>query len=68
MAVRDALLGCFPGIHHLMCYFHVKQACQVKHRGKPMKEQKVILHDIDEFHLTASPLKYNDLYRATYKK
>jgi hypothetical protein len=51
-----------------MCYFHVKQACQVKHRGKPMKEQKVILHDIDEFHLTASPLKYNDLYRATYKK
>jgi len=26
-----------------MCYFHVKQACQVKLRGKPMKEQKDVL-------------------------
>ena len=35
---RDALLACFPGVQHLMCYFHVKQACQVKLRGKPMKD------------------------------
>jgi len=24
-----------------MCYFHANQACQVKLRGKPMKEQKI---------------------------
>jgi hypothetical protein len=48
LAVREALLGYyFPSIHHLMCYFHVEQDCQVKVRGKPMKEQKDILHDIE---------------------
>jgi hypothetical protein len=30
---RDALLAYFPGKQHLMCYFHVKQACQVKLRA-----------------------------------
>jgi hypothetical protein len=33
-----------------------------------MKEQKDILHDIDELHLTTSLLEYNDLYRVTYRK
>ena len=54
LSVIRTLLACFPGIQHLMCYFHVKQACQVKLRGKPMKEQKDILHDIDELHSTTS--------------
>jgi hypothetical protein len=51
-----------------MCYFHVKQACQVKLRGKPMKEQKDILHDIGEMHLETSLLEYNDLCSVTYRK
>jgi hypothetical protein len=38
LGFRDALLACFPGVQHLMCFFHVKQACQVKLRGKPMKD------------------------------
>jgi hypothetical protein len=42
-----------------MCYFHVKQACQVKLKGKPMKEQKDILHDIDELHSTTSQTQWN---------
>jgi hypothetical protein len=66
--IRDTLLACFPRIHHLMCYFHVKQACQVKLRGKPMHEQKEILRNIDELHSTISPSEYNDLYRVTYRK
>jgi hypothetical protein len=61
-------LACFPGIQHLMCYFHVKQACQVKLRGKPMKEQKDVLHDIDELHSTTSQAEYNELYRITFRK
>jgi len=67
-AFRDALLSCFPGIHHLMCYFHVKQACQVKLRGKPMKEQKEVLHELDELHCTTSLEEYNNLYRHTFRK
>jgi hypothetical protein len=51
-----------------MCYFHVKQACQVKLRGKPMHEQKEVLRDIDELHATTSTSEYNDLYRVTYSK
>lgn len=61
-------MACFPGIQHLMCYFHVKQACQVKLRGKPMKEQKDVLHDIDELHSTTSQTEYNELYRITFRK
>ncbi len=52
----------------LMCYFHVKQACQVKLKGKPMKEQKDILHDIDELHSTTSQTEYIELYRITFRK
>jgi hypothetical protein len=44
LMVRETMLGCFPGIHHLMCYFHVKHACPVKLKGKPMKGQKENLH------------------------
>jgi len=46
----------------------VKQAYQVKLRGKPMKEQKGILHDIDELHSTTSLTEYNELYRLTFRK
>jgi hypothetical protein len=46
----------------------MKQACQVKLRGKPMHEQKEILRDIDELHSTISPSEYNNLYRMTYRK
>jgi hypothetical protein len=66
--IREALLACFPGIHHLMCYFHVKQACQVKLRGKRMHEQKEVLRGIDKLHATTSTSEYNDLYRVTYRK
>jgi hypothetical protein len=51
-----------------MYYFHVIQACQVKLRGKPMKEQKDTLHDIDELHSTTSQTEYNVLYRITFRK
>lgn len=61
-------MSCFPGIHHLMCYFHVTQACQVKLRGKPRKEQKEILHNIDELHSSICPMEYNQLYAVTFRK
>jgi len=65
---REALFSCFPGMHHLMCYFHLKQACQVKLRGKPMKGQKEILHVIDELHSSISPMEYNQLYAVMFRK
>jgi hypothetical protein len=51
---RAALLSCFPGIQHLMCFFHIKQACQKQLHGKPMKDQKEMLKDITELHSSAS--------------
>jgi len=39
-----------------MCYFHVKQAFQVKLWGKSLKEQKENLHEIDELHYTINPI------------
>jgi hypothetical protein len=46
----------------------MKQACQVKLRGKPMNEQKEILCDIDELDSTSSASEFNQLYQATYNK
>ncbi len=60
--IRVALLSCFPGIERLMCYFHAKQACQAKLQGKPMKDQKEILQDINEMHSAASQEEYSNLY------
>jgi hypothetical protein len=51
---RAALLSCFPGIQHLMCFFNIKQACQKQLHGKPMKDQKEMLKDITELHSSAS--------------
>jgi ATP:corrinoid adenosyltransferase len=33
-----------------------------------MKEQKEILHDIDELHSSISPMEYNQLYAVTFRK
>ena len=33
-----------------------------------MKEQKDVLHDIDELHSTTSQTEYNELYRITFRK
>jgi hypothetical protein len=62
---RDALLSCFAGIQHLMCFFHVKQACQKQLHGKPMKDQKEMLKDITELHLSKNLMKIT-VYIAEY--
>jgi hypothetical protein len=65
---RDALLSCFPGIQHLMCFFHIKQACQKQLHGKPMKDHKEMLKDLTELHLCASFDEYNSLYCRVFAK
>ena len=65
---RDALLSCFPGIQHLMCFFHSKQACQKQLCGKPMRDQKEMLKDITELHSSASYDENNSLYCRVFAK
>jgi len=55
-------------MQHLMCFFHVKQACQKQLHGKPMKDQKEMMKDINELHLCASFDEYNSLYRRVFAK
>jgi transposase-like protein len=55
-------------MQHLMCFFHVKQACQKQLHGKPMKDQKEMLKDITELHLCASFEEYNTLYHRVFAK
>jgi hypothetical protein len=50
LAERRALLSVFPEIQPLMCYFHVKKACEDKLRGSTEKE--LILQDIGDLHST----------------
>ena len=45
-----------------MCYFHVKQACKARLRGKSLIEQKVVLDDIDRLHSSVSQLEYDEIY------
>jgi hypothetical protein len=43
---RDAVLGSFPGVTHLMCYFHVVKNCKVKLHSHAKDVQQDILHDV----------------------
>jgi hypothetical protein len=52
LSERRALLSVFPEAHPLMCYFHVKKACEDKLRGNAEKE--LILQDLTDLHSTLS--------------
>jgi hypothetical protein len=54
---RKALLDVFPRVQSLMCYFHVKKACEEKLRGNAEKD--VILKDIGELHSTLTDEEFN---------
>jgi len=45
-----------------MCYFHVKQACKARLRGKRMEEQKFVLEEIDSLHSSISQVEYDERY------
>jgi hypothetical protein len=54
---RKALLDVFPGVQPLMCYFHIKKACEEKLRGNTEKD--VILKDIGELHSTLTEAEFD---------
>jgi hypothetical protein len=54
---RKALLDVFPQGQPLMCYFHVKKACEEKLRGNAEKD--VILKDIGELHSTLTEAEFD---------
>jgi len=45
--------------------FSCKTGLSGEVKGKPMKEQKDILHDIDELHSTTSATEDKELYRVS---
>jgi len=51
-----------------MCFFYVKQACQKKLHGKPLKDQKEMLKDITGLHSSASFDEHNSLYHRVFAK
>lgn len=64
LAERNALVSVFPEAETLMCYFHVKKACDEKLRGKA--EKLLILNDIQELHMCASQQEFDTRYSRCF--
>jgi len=58
---RDAVVASFPGVTHLMCYFHVVKNCKEKLRSYAKDVQQDILHDVQQLHSSVSPQECNAL-------
>jgi hypothetical protein len=58
---RDAVVASFPGVTHLMCYFHVVKNCKEKLRSYAKDLQQDILHDVQQLHSSVSSQECNAL-------
>jgi hypothetical protein len=56
---RDAVIGSFLGVTHLMCYFHVVKNCKEKLRSYAKDVQQDILHDVQQLHSSVSAQECN---------
>jgi hypothetical protein len=63
---RKALLDVFPQGQPLMCYFHVKKACEEKLRGNAEKD--VILKDISELHSTLTQAEFDTKFSHMFNR
>jgi hypothetical protein len=58
---RDAVIGFFPGVTHLMCYFYVVKNCKEKLRSYAKDVQLDILNDVQQLHSSVSAQECNAL-------
>jgi hypothetical protein len=58
---RDAATGSFPGVSHLMCYFHVVKNCKEKLHSYAKDVQQDILHDVQQLQSSVSAQECNAL-------
>jgi hypothetical protein len=61
LTFRDAAIGSFPGVTHLMCYFHVVKNCKEKLHSYAKDVQQDILHDVQQLHSSVSAHECNAL-------
>jgi len=66
LAERRALLSVFPEAQPLMCYFHVKKACEDKLRGNAEKE--LILQDLTDLHSTLSQGEFETKFQTMFRR
>jgi hypothetical protein len=66
LAERRALLSVFPEAQPLMCYFHVKKACEDKLRGNIEKE--LILQDLMDLHSTLSGEAFDSKFSTMFSR
>ena len=66
LAERRALLSVFPEAQPLMCYFHVKKACEDKLRGNAEKE--LILQDLTDLHSTLSQGEFDTKFSTMFRR
>jgi hypothetical protein len=64
LAEKRALLFVFPEAQPLMCYFHVKKACEDKLRGNIEKE--LILQDLMDLHSTLSGEAFDSKFSTMF--
>ena len=56
----NALMRSFPGIQHLMCYFHVVKACREQLKGIGMKEKNKVMKHLSYLHYSYSLDEFNE--------
>jgi hypothetical protein len=65
---RDAVTRSFPGVTHLMCYFHVVKNCKEKLHSYAKDVQQDILHDVQQVHSSVSAQECNALMTRVIPK
>jgi hypothetical protein len=61
LTFRDVVTGSFPGVTHLMCYFHVVKNCKEKLLSYAKDVQQDILHNVQQLHSSVSAQECNAL-------
>jgi hypothetical protein len=66
LAERRALLSVLPEAQPLMCYFHVKKACEDKMRGNAEKE--LIRQDLTDLHSMLSQGEFDTKFSMMFSR
>jgi hypothetical protein len=64
LAERKAILSVFPEAQPLMCYFHIKKACEDKLKGNTEKE--LILQDLMDLHSMLSQEEFDSKFSTMF--
>ena len=54
-------MAAFPGVKHLMCYFHVVKNCKEKLRSYDKNTQRDVLGNVSDLHSCVTEVQFQQL-------